>query len=310
MKHEAEGVDANEEETEETEDSKELTLVVHNVRSLDTHNVALIHKDADVHIWTEASVPARARHILRETFWEENQRLIFARLSDRGKNNAEDQEEDDGPNSTRIAKVVMACRRNLSPVALQAEDHQDAILLESGRWVERLVPIGDGQRGIIIAGIYGISGAAGNAGKRVANERLLSQALVRATSFLDTPYILAGDFNINPGASEAIKAATQEGSMVDAFDEWEAGNPSPTFCHEGVFEGMDGPQKTRIDGILANRAAKVLIQKPEIRWTRSLGFDHACLALKFNIEACCQKVWRLRQPVPIDLASSVFEAPQ
>ena len=137
--------------------------------------------------------------------------------------------------------------------------------------------------------------------KRVANERLHSQAITRASSFCDTPYILAGDFNINLDGSNAIKAATEEGWLADVFKEWTHGQPSPTFCREGVYEGMNGTQKTRIDGILANRAAKAIISRAELRWSKSMGFDHVCMAVRFDIAACTQQIWRLRQPAAIDL---------
>ena len=117
-----------------------------------------------VMIWTEANVPSRAREVLRKTFWEKDDRLYFSRPVDRGRGAESDDEDQD---KGKIAKVTWACRRGLSPIALQAENGQDAILLDSGRWIERLVPIGDGQRCVIVAGFYGISWASGDAGKRV-----------------------------------------------------------------------------------------------------------------------------------------------
>ena len=85
-----------------------------------------------------------------------------------------------------------------------------------------------------------------------------------------------------------------------------AGSHHPRSVAMESLRGMTGPQKTRIDGILANRAAKVLVQKAELKWTRSLGFDHVCMALQFNVEMCTQQVWRIRQPIAIDLPSLVY----
>ena len=95
------------------------------------------------------------------------------------------------------------------------------------------------------------------------NEQLIQWALLRMLSFTNTPYFIAGDFNIDPAASEVIQQSLGSGKVVDTFQEWETDkeNLHPTFCRTGVYEGMRGPQKTRIDTILANQLAAALVHK-------------------------------------------------
>ena len=93
--------------------------------------------------------------------------------------------------------------------------------------------------------------------------------------------LLAGDFNINPMLSPALDAAVSDGQIVDIFSEWAPDETAlaATFCRTGVYEHMQGPGKTRIDAIFSNKVAAHLVDQVEIRWNRSLGFDHACLAV-------------------------------
>ena len=70
--------DSEEEYAAQTKASNSFAVVAHNVRSPDTRNTALLHEDGDVHIWTEANVPSRARQVLKHTFLKKGQRLYFS----------------------------------------------------------------------------------------------------------------------------------------------------------------------------------------------------------------------------------------
>ena len=68
-------------------------------------------------------------------------------------------------------------------------------LVESGRWHERCIPIGDGSRYVIIANFYGISASFSCEALARCDERLIAAAVCRAASFISTPYFVMGDFN-------------------------------------------------------------------------------------------------------------------
>ena len=72
---------------------------------------------------------------------------------------------------------------------------------------------------------------------------------------------------------------------------------------------MHGPGKTRIDAILAHQTSAHLVDKAEVRWQRSLGFDHACLAVRLNVPVMSQKVKRLKHVIPISLQKSYYDLP-
>ena len=158
-------------------------------------------------------------------------------------------------------------------------------LLDSGRWCEVLVPIDDGKRHIIVAGYYGIAGASSDLTQYKMNEQLTHWALLRMLSFSNTPYILAGDFNVNPAASEVIQQAIGTGKVIDAFQEWapDRDNLHPTFCRAGVFKGMHGSGKTRIDTILLNQLAAALTRKVSFDWNLGRKYDHARLVLELSV---------------------------
>ena len=134
----------------------------------------------------------------------------------------------------------MAIHKSIEPQTLEIDDPQAKILASSARWIEALVPVGDGTRFFIIAGLYGISGAASNVAKRKENERLIASAIARMNHFHNTPYLLTGDFNIGPEKSQLVAVAAQKGDLVDLFREWalDAEELSPTFYRDGVFKGM------------------------------------------------------------------------
>ena len=191
---------------------------------------------------------------------------------------------------------------------LAITDPDTQVLLGSGRWVEVLVPLGSGDRHMIVGAFYGVSGASMDTSKRRENERLLSYAVRRLKQFQHTPYVLAGDFNIDPLDSEVIALAIDQQELVDVFasrtDDIQAIHP--TYAKNGVYEGMAGPGKTRIDAVLCNPLANSLVADAGLRWGLGMKFDHACLAVQFNLAAMTQKVQRLMPVAPIDTDSFFF----
>ena len=185
------------------------------------------------------------------------------------------------------------------------------VLFDSGRWVETLVRVGKGDRHILVAGFYGISGASLDGPKHIANERLIGYAIKRMMGFRHTPYFLAGDFNVDPASSETIQRAIDEQEVIDVFAARapDAQAIHPTFASGGVFQGMTGPGKTRIDTVLCNQVANALVIEASLRWQLGMEFDHACLAVRLDLKAMTQRVQRLAPVIPVSLQGFFFDPP-
>ena len=89
--------------------------------------------------------------------------------------------------------------------------------------------------------------------------------------------------------------------LVDVFAARaaDAANIHPTYSKGGVYEGMAGTGKTRIDSVLCNPLASVLVYAAELKWDLGQKFDHACLAIKLNLPAMTQTVERFMPVAPI-----------
>ena len=102
-------------------------------------------------------------------------------------------------NIEKNGRRVAMSSSNPTPIQhgiIDDEDDATKILKSSGRWIEAYVPLGDGSSSIIVATLYGISGANQSQQKYAANETLLAAALVRMRAFGNTPYYLTGDMNV------------------------------------------------------------------------------------------------------------------
>jgi len=75
-------------------------------------------------------------------------------------------------------------------------------LVKSGRWVEVQIPLGKGNHFVTLACFYGLAGK--SPAERIINERLLSQALSRATADPEAPYLLFTDANTSVEKSNVI----------------------------------------------------------------------------------------------------------
>ena len=68
----------------------------------------------------------------------------------------------------------------------KAGDQYTDFLKDTGRWVERLIPLENGKQ-MIVASVYGYSGASAVADDFVANERLLAAAIMRLKAMQNMP---------------------------------------------------------------------------------------------------------------------------
>ena len=91
---------------------------------------------------------------------------------------------------------------------------ETALLRDQGRWEEVLHALGKGNKHIKIASLYGYDGAPTDGERFRLNEDLISRALIRMLEAGDTPYIICGDFNINPQQSPALAGLIAKGILV------------------------------------------------------------------------------------------------
>ena len=83
-------------------------------------------------------------------------------------------------------------------------------ILDSGRWCETVIPTGADGKPAYFAEIWGFSGARTHTKEKIATNRLLTLAFLRAMSFGDVPYYLVGDFNLQTEESEVLKQKLSE----------------------------------------------------------------------------------------------------
>ena len=157
------------------------------------HAGAATSTGADVYAWQETDVPNELQEVARERTAQLSYTLHLGRYT----------ADQDGADANFYSKrrVGIAVRSG-TPAYSLCHHHADTLgLLQSGRWTERAIPINDGQSFIVVASIYGYSGASSDPSLARTNEGLLKAALHRASTFLATPYYLCGDINIDPSAS-------------------------------------------------------------------------------------------------------------
>ena len=95
----------------------------------------------------------------------------------------------------------------MATTTLAIADADTQVLLDSGRWLETLLPLGNGDKHMLVGAFYGVSGASLDAAKTRENEQLLTLAVKHLMQFQHTPYVLAGDFNVDPLESEVLSLA-------------------------------------------------------------------------------------------------------
>ena len=76
--------------------------------------------------------------------------------------------------------------------------------------------------------------------------------------------------------SEAIQKSREAKIACDIVFDAFAGKPPPTFCRNGVFEGMKGSGKTRIDTFLVNPTAAHANAGIEYDYASGRTFETMC----------------------------------
>ena len=168
-------------------------------------------------------------------------------------------------------------------------NHETALLRDQGRWEEITHAFGKGDKHLKVATYYGYDGASGDAQRCRLNEDHVGRAVIQMLEQGDTPYLLCGDFNIAPENSTVISSLIAKGVLIDVLDAFGHGQQC-TFSSEGQPQkDDDGPGKTRIDTILANRAAFPMIIDSGPKWELCIS-DHVPLEVSWISEGTGHKL--------------------
>lgn len=196
----------------------------------------------------------------------------------------------------KVASATKAAKGGVALVATsgvpikQAPHNADtAILRDQASWEEILHAIGKGDQHLRIATLYGYDGASGYAQRFRLNEDHIGRALIRMLEQGDAPYLLCGDFNISPQQSPAIAGLIAKGVLVDVPSAYGHGEQH-TFSTDGTpLKGVEGKGRTRIDTILANKAAFPMVVECNLRWDLCLS-DHVPVEVVMDLQTCGAEV--------------------
>ena len=110
-----------------------------------------------------------------------------------------------GEGMTMGRRAALLCKGPAVPAVIApASDATCQSLLATGRWVEALIPVGDGLGHLIVASAYGYSGASSVNAEYVKNETLATNIVVRINRTPKIPYVVGTDINVDPLDSEVL----------------------------------------------------------------------------------------------------------
>ena len=137
-------------------------------------------------------------------------------------------------------RTALLCKGPAVPAMIApASDATCQSLLATGRWVEALIPVGDGLGHIIVASAYGYSGASSANAEYIKNETLAAHIVVRMNHNPKIPYVVGTDINVDPLDSEVLALAITNSVVYDLpCDCFPGGVPPATFLKDNVHEGM------------------------------------------------------------------------
>ena len=204
------------------------------------------------------------------------------------------------------SKVAIACTNGMHQYALEYHDSATTQLASSGRWCERVVTITDGNKFVIVASLYGYSGASQDPAIAKKNDELLRAAAIRCAGFVSTPYFICTDANTNPQLCKAWREMLDKGLITDLPYEWGDGAPEYTYRNAGVYQGMKGPGVTRIDTVISNEIGSQMVGEVKYLWDTSGANDHVGIAVRLKGARVQQKVLRTGRPIGITLDNHRF----
>ena len=184
--------------------------------------------------------------------------------------------------------------------ATKEGDMYTDFLKASGRWVERLVPL-DGGKQMMIASLYGYSGASAMADEYMTNEKLLAAAIMRMRSMGNIPYFIATDMNVDPAVSKIVQMAIEANLAYDIVDDAFGGAPSPTYAKGGITTDMSGPGTTRIDTVLGNDSAAHACKDVRYLHQNNAAFDHVPIEIVLAHDKFTDTINVAQQPARLQI---------
>lgn len=164
--------------------------------------------------------------------------------------------------------------------------------------MERLIPLQDGSD-MIVAPLYGYSGASSDATSLADNEKVVAAALLRCKNMTDIPYYPCTELNINPDLSHALQATVQDKWANDIFKDIFKGTPPPTYREGGVAPNTEGSGTTRIDAVFVNAPAAHACTNADYQYLNSDAFDHVPLRLTLNTDRYSNSISVAIQPAKL-----------
>ena len=132
-------------------------------------------------------------------------------------------------------RTALLIRNTITSTDVTDHDDQNIqALLRTGRYIERLLPVGNDGAQAIVASFYGIPGASAEGQVKKDNDRYVAMAALRVKQLKRIPYFLGKDMNVNPKQSPQTQACIKAGIWHDIFDDAVIGEPAPTFSRGGV----------------------------------------------------------------------------
>ncbi len=277
-------------------DSEKTSIISANIRALSPRLAEIVEWEADILLLQETKLAAHSIKDAAEVAKAANWTLVHehpckvSKKTKKGHHSHANTAATEA-NSGGVAAMIKAPRKDLG---LPLTD-EEAELHATGRWTRATTSLRGGKRALTTATYYGISGSNSCQRKSKRNEMLIAQAIDLLIKAGDQPYILMGDFNVEPSQSAAIMAAVDMGLMFDLghmfaekVERDEQGEavkcPEPTFDRNGPAPGMQGSGVSRIDLAFANPAAVSSITSFHHRWDL-VQVDHVPIQIILDLAA-------------------------
>ena len=135
---------------------------------------------------------------------------------------------------------------------------------------------------MLVACVYGFSGAQSDSAKHIATDNLLKMILEVVAQYGNIPIAICGDFQAVPHSFPCIREAIAKGVFFDPIlSHGSEGFDRPTtFCKSSNWKS-DQPMSS-LDGILLNHVAFASLQSTEVQ--RVCGLQHALVKLTFDFQ--------------------------
>ena len=141
-----------------------MWVVTQNIGSLYTAAERHLATRADIYAWQEVEVAKNERQITADRIKDLNYTIRYG-----WEENASEVDE-------IRSKVAMAFAKGVKPYALEYHDSDAVQMVASGRWCERMVSIGGGDKFMVVASLYGYSSESQDTALAKRNVELLRSA--------------------------------------------------------------------------------------------------------------------------------------